>query len=572
MTKRVVILGGGVGGLSAAHELIERGFEVDVFEARDVPGGKARSIYVPNTGKDGRSDLPGEHGFRFFPGFYKHLPDTMKRIPFRGQADGVAGNLVQGTHYLTAAGHGKNIEIPARLPRSLTEWKELLLGFFRVPSLGIPEDELLYFVEKVLVLFTSCQERRLAEYEKIPWWDFLHADRMSPAGQQFLATGMTRAFVALRAEEGSTRTIGDILIQLLIDLYDPEIELDRSLNGPTTEQWLRPWLGYLQGSGVRVHFEHKVTGYVVAQNRIAGVRVVGPDGVEKTVTGDYYISAMPVERVVPLMSADMVAADPRLGLLKELHIAWMNGIQFFLKTDYPLVRGHANFIGQPWALTGLSQAQFWARPLTSYGDGTVHGVFSLDISDWESKGVLYNKAARDLDRDSIAREVLAQVRAGLDPERQAIVAESNISGYFLDPDIVTPNAGTATNAEPLLLNVADTWQYRPEAATALSNFFFAADFVRTYTDLATMEGANEAARRAVNAILVVSASNAPPCRLWPFQEPLLFAPARELDLMLFRMGRPHLKEPELPPSMQQLDRPVRDFTRLASPLRSILGL
>lgn len=81
MSCKVAILGGGVGGLSAAHELIERGFSVSVFERSNVFGGKARSIYVPNSGTRGRIDLPGEHGFRFFPAFYKHLPDTMTRIP-----------------------------------------------------------------------------------------------------------------------------------------------------------------------------------------------------------------------------------------------------------------------------------------------------------------------------------------------------------------------------------------------------------------------------------------------------------------------------------------------------------
>jgi 15-cis-phytoene desaturase len=30
--KKVIILGGGVAGMSAAHELIERGFEVSVYE------------------------------------------------------------------------------------------------------------------------------------------------------------------------------------------------------------------------------------------------------------------------------------------------------------------------------------------------------------------------------------------------------------------------------------------------------------------------------------------------------------------------------------------------------------
>src|SRR5581483_8213969 len=79
---RVIIIGGGVGGLSAAHELAERGFEVHVYEARGSWGGKARSQYVPGTGTEGRRDLPGEHGFRFYPRFYRHVIDTMSRIPY----------------------------------------------------------------------------------------------------------------------------------------------------------------------------------------------------------------------------------------------------------------------------------------------------------------------------------------------------------------------------------------------------------------------------------------------------------------------------------------------------------
>lgn len=39
----VIVMGGGVAGLTAAHELAERGFEVHVHEARTTWGGKARS-------------------------------------------------------------------------------------------------------------------------------------------------------------------------------------------------------------------------------------------------------------------------------------------------------------------------------------------------------------------------------------------------------------------------------------------------------------------------------------------------------------------------------------------------
>src|SRR3954465_5461940 len=82
---RVAILGGGVAGLTAAHELADRGFEVVVLETRDIPGGKARSLPVPGSATGGREDLPAEHGFRFFPGFYQHIPDTMRRIPAGGK-------------------------------------------------------------------------------------------------------------------------------------------------------------------------------------------------------------------------------------------------------------------------------------------------------------------------------------------------------------------------------------------------------------------------------------------------------------------------------------------------------
>src|SRR5216117_3871886 len=91
--KRVAVLGGGMAGLAAAHELVERGFRVDVYE-RKALGGKARSIPVPKTAAGGRKPLPGEHGFRFFPGFYHHVPDTMRRIPFPGNKNGVWDNLV----------------------------------------------------------------------------------------------------------------------------------------------------------------------------------------------------------------------------------------------------------------------------------------------------------------------------------------------------------------------------------------------------------------------------------------------------------------------------------------------
>ncbi|MGY2062559.1 FAD-dependent oxidoreductase, partial [Nocardia gipuzkoensis] len=117
--RRVAIFGGGVAGLTAAHELAERGFDVTVYERRAL-GGKARSIPVPGSGRDGRPDLPGEHGFRFFPGFYKHLPDTMRRIPFQGNANGVWDNLVPAVEARFSRAGNDDILLP--MGRAGKQW------------------------------------------------------------------------------------------------------------------------------------------------------------------------------------------------------------------------------------------------------------------------------------------------------------------------------------------------------------------------------------------------------------------------------------------------------------------
>ncbi len=88
------------------------------------------------------------------------------------------------------------------------------------------------------------------------------------------------------------------------------------------------------------------------------------------------------------------------------------------------------------------------------------------------------------------------------------------------------------------MNLVDTWKLRPEAVSRIPNLFLASDYVRTFTDLATMEAANEAARRAVNGILDAAGSGAARCGVWQLHEPEIFAPWRELDFIRYTQGLP----------------------------------
>jgi uncharacterized protein with NAD-binding domain and iron-sulfur cluster len=127
------------------------------------------------------------------------------------------------------------------------------------------------------------------------------------------------------------------------------------------------------------------------------------------------------------------------------------------------------------------------------------------------------------------------VQAHLNSQGTAVLEEANLIRWFLDTDVRFPDVRRAHNVrqdinlEPMLVNTAGSWAWRPAAPTAIENLFVVSDYVRTYTDLATMEGANEAARRAVNGILKQAARLEAWCQIWPLQELAIFAPARLLD-------------------------------------------
>jgi uncharacterized protein with NAD-binding domain and iron-sulfur cluster len=536
---KAIILGGGIAGLSAAHELSERNFNVEVYELLSIPGGKARSFSLQGSGKDGREDLPGEHGFRFFPRFYRHVTDTMARIPY-GPTGTVANNLVDTTRCRLDRVGRFPIDVIARSPRTLGDVRVALddVSRFLQGDLDLTHEDLRFFGSKIWQIVTSSRERRNEEYEKIGWWHFIGAGHRSLAYQKLLAHGVTRSLVAAKADTASTKTIGDIFVQLLFNIVAPGPSTDRVLSGPTNDVWIDPWRRYLESRGVAYHLNSKAVAVSFDGERIRSA-TLERDGSTVTVEGHYFIFALPVEDVIDLITPEMIRADLALGNLFTLdHITeWMNGIQIYLKDDVPLAHGHSIYVDSPWALTSISQAQFWRHiSLSGYGDGTVRGIISVDISEWDKPG-LNGKAAKDCTPEEIKTEVWEQLKLSVNYGDIVILKDEQLHSFSLDPSL-SRHQGTTANEEPLLVNLVDTWKLRPEAVSKIPNLFLASDYVRTYTDLATMEAANEAARRAVNGILDAAGSGAIRCGVWDLHEPEIFAPWRELDLIRFTQGLP----------------------------------
>jgi uncharacterized protein with NAD-binding domain and iron-sulfur cluster len=156
---RVRIFGGGISGLTVAHELASRGgFEVIVHEPRAELGGKARSQF--------KDQLPGEHGFRFFPGWYLHVTDIMRRIPrdaaattpaqaLKGypEAQSVASRLMEVRSTLTFQ-RGRAPDSFLQIPRSIAEIGEFIRGFQWIVE-GLSPSDRLAVLKRVGFLFDA---------------------------------------------------------------------------------------------------------------------------------------------------------------------------------------------------------------------------------------------------------------------------------------------------------------------------------------------------------------------------------------------------------------------------------
>jgi uncharacterized protein with NAD-binding domain and iron-sulfur cluster len=512
--------------------------------------------------------IPGEHGFRFFPSFYRNVFDTMQRTPLPAEdphyvetPSTVYDNLVSTTS------QGVNPDDPRRafvLPRSRpTSLRELLVATGDLlRGTGFPLVDVTRFQLKVLRFMTSCTARREAEYEAVSWWGFVEGDRYGTRFQRYLDRS-PQALVAMTARECDARTHGAVTVQLLLDHLGRapgDARVDATLNGPTSTAWFAHWRRYLEHQGVVFH-----RGTLVGFERpdadtcwpVVEVYEDGDTPVRTVVVRGYTVVAVPLE-----VAQRLAYAEPRLvgedfdrlrridtSGLDQAHpsgvLRHLSGIQYYFPADVRFVAGHTVYPDAAWGLSSIAQPQFWVRR-RGWWDGYA-GLLSVDIADFHTPSPVLGRPAWECTRDEIAREVWRQIRATLkDPGR---VPEPVL--YHLDENIHfgRPRADGASvpsaNLSPLLINRAGEYRARPGRPGGYTvhpgGVVLAGTYMQTYTRLTTMEAANESGRHAANAVLDDAGFRGDRVRTWSPEDTALGDAAMLLDLdaRLFAARLPH---------------------------------
>lgn len=503
--------------------------------------------------------LPGEHGFHFFPGYYRHLFDTMRRTPILDDAGRETGRSVYD--HLAVAPHQS---YAVQFPHSRTVDETL---------------DYLQFSMRIRRYLTTCPARRAAEYEEISWWQYLTGwnpltrTSLYVYSPQF-AEGVKfsgRVLAAFDAQWGDARTNGDTFIQLELQSWTGQQTFDGILEGGETDSWFDPWRRYLTSRGVEF-VSAKLEGFDLVEGKLRA-RVV-PAGQQSPILDDdaeYYVSATDVvnaEKVTSRLPRIGVPAnlsgyttivppcpiskiesaqtwgqqvtvrDPlkQPGLYDWDRLQTLSGIQYFFTNKFDLVDGYMYFTDAVWALSSINPQQFWTHRPTLEKDGFI-GLMSVDIGNWKVPSKtpeLLGRSAWECTREEIAQEVWRQVTTSLLRKTPDLLLPQPV-WYNLDQNIVfgdSPPGTPRENRTPYQIPIVGDWKNRPagnpwDPTPTLPNLngcypdlesglwqarhggylihwdklVFAGTYMRTFTRMTTMESANESARNAVNAIL-----------------------------------------------------------------------
>ena len=473
---RVAIVGAGLAGMATAVDLVDAGYEVEIFESRPFVGGKVGSWVDPE----------GNHiemGLHVFFGCYYNLFALMEKV-------GAIKNLRLKEHTHTFINQGGRIgELDFRFPIGAPFHG--LKAFFTSSQLSTVDK-----LTNSLALGTSPIVRGLIDFEgamktirdldKISFADWFRSHGGNNGSLKRMWNPIAYALGFIDTENISARCM---LTIFQFFAAKTEASVLRMLEGSPHTYLHKPLVDYLETRGTKIHTRRRVREVLYTgegeNTKVTGI-VVAKGETEETITADAYVCACDVP-----------------GIKKIIPESWRKWSEFdniYQLTAVPVATVQLRFDG--W-VTELNDSD--KRQQLEQAEGIDNLLYTADadfscFSDLalSSPGDYYKPGEGSLlqlvltpgdpfikqKNEDIANHVLNQVHQLFPSSR-----ELNMTWYSV-----------VKLAQSLYREAPGMDVYRPNQKTPVANFFLAGSYTQQdYID--SMEGATISGRRAAKAIL-----------------------------------------------------------------------
>ncbi len=462
------VVGGGLAGMVAAYELVQRGFDVDLYESTSRLGGKAGSDYniclFDKHGKlDPKLSLPdgvaSDHGYHVFPKWYTNMRQLWEQIGVGSE------DVYEGLLYLDQPPATDGVRQPVAKEEDASPQQLMAIcDLFLQPDKAVDNLTLQAFLHS-RDYFQPDNPISLNSF-------ILNALTIGDADISSRACrNVFRQWIPVFPEKNWDALRGS-LQRVLIDRLEAAIHKEAEN----------------AGTSCTIHYGHSMIDLELDDDGFAVVTIEG-DGnpVTRQLAKDPIILAIPQEILRSFNSQQLFTSLPQLSKLHYLRSNPFTALDvFFTRKLDGMPEEHFTLQDSYWGLTGFEISQHWP-----------------ELADYPG---------------SVIQLVAANSRSltGLDAEGFISVIVDELKRYYPEiPDDVAFFVPHTNMDVPLFVNDVNTWDARPEPLTASPNLFLAGDFTQNDTDVTSMEGAVRTGRNAAEHIRIQYASETPEVPIQP---------------------------------------------------------
>lgn len=596
MNKKIIVIGGGLSGLTVCHELIEKGFQVELYERSDILGGMARSTRT-------EYGVPSEHSWRGYAPFYYNTFELMKRIPlnksncnkeeFKNRKLTLnevkkhnkindlwtyyKNNVYDITNFvpnhpggkIILKSGGKNLEKVweengvswhknnSNVLKKLKEYKigELIETYEQKTVYdNLSENRLdfklfyndntilknkLPYKDYILVayLFLKCMvsNKRKIVYDKKLFKKEIEK-YVSEDGYHYLFDYLSGPGIGL---DKNTMSLGHFS-----RVVEWQLQNDVSwqvMNQPTNEAWINPWVEYLKKNGLKIYLKSELKKIVIKKNKVEKLII---NNNEKT-ADDYVICIDPFrfEEILEKSKIKKLKEDYTFLNTQNNQISFRFG--FNKKINYGKSDAYV-VIDSPYNITFYPQEIHWCKNIKLGMNEKIKSLWSGTCVLPYTKGILYKKSALELSKKELIEEIKEQIF--ISKSFQNYIKSKNKNQELKKEDIIFEEIfedwyeeenGLKTKNKKWVNNIFNE-EYRPklEENPQFSNLYIGGSHTNTSLNIWSMESAIESGKIISNQILKKNNKKLTYC--YKHESILILKILQKIDDVLYYLKLPNL--------------------------------
>lgn len=481
--KHVLIIGGGIAGLTTAHELVEQNYKVTLIERNNIVGGLARTFQDSS-----KKICPYEYSWRAYGQWYQNVYNIMKRIPFNDK-NTVFDKLV--------VLQGGEKTCSKKIPEYNNTFSQM------------PLKDYLIILPLLIKYSCSCDERNKSTFSNIGLREYIQHKKLSTEAENLIGkiVGPYLGFDYHNASVYDLLYCGEMMANNSDKHYNFNIT---SL--PTNYAWFDPWVRLLKSKGVSILLRTELVKINMNSigNEINNILVIDKSKFHheyQLMKADYYVNCTGPEILKKILEPYQFY-KPIQSFYNNIHNVAENGRQIQLSVYYYIDRKifleHKNTLAYLpntlWLLMVLSTGHIWGdNYMSQYCNESIKEIISVGICEPYVNGLFIKKPWSQCTRDEIKIEAWYQLINDTDFKNNICIENNtelnniNIIQFTMWDSFIYKN-GKIDTYEPKWANNVNTIQYRPGPTTTITNLFVGGSYSNTSTGTYSMESAAESGK------------------------------------------------------------------------------